>query len=88
MSSNQEIYGEKIDFNPSNTRTVLKADSIVDSIVDKFIDRSRVGKKKYGVTLDREDYSLSEWLTHFQEELMDAVNYIEKIKRIIDGKNK
>ena len=88
MSKNKEIYGTITEFKPENSRTVLKADSIVDSIVDKFIDRSRVGKEKYGVTLDREDYSLSEWLTHLQEELMDAVNYIEGVKRIIDGKKK
>ena len=88
MSKNKDIYGIITEYKEDNTRTVLKADSIVDSIVDKFVDRSRVGKAKYGTTLDREDYSLSEWLTHLQEELMDAVNYIEKIKRIVDGKKK
>lgn len=88
MSKNKDIYGTIIEYKAENSRTVLKADSVVDSIVDKFIDRSRVGKAKYGTTLDREDYSLSEWLTHLQEELMDAVNYIERIKRIVDGKKK
>jgi hypothetical protein len=86
MSSNKEIYGEKIDFNPSNTRTVLKADSIVDSIVDKFIDRSRVGKKKYGVTLDREDWSLDQWIEAAIEEHMDAILYLQKIRSVIGGK--
>jgi len=88
MSKNSEIYGRITEYNETTTRTVLKADSIVDGVIDKFIDRSRVGKQKYGVTLDREDYSLSEWLTHLQEELMDAVNYIERIKKIVDGKKK
>jgi hypothetical protein len=86
MSNNKDIYGTITTYNDSNSRIVRKADSIVDSIVDKFLDRSRVGKEKYGTDLDREDYSLSEWLTHLQEELMDAVNYIERIKRIVDGK--
>jgi succinate dehydrogenase flavin-adding protein (antitoxin of CptAB toxin-antitoxin module) len=86
MSSNKEIYGQKIDFNSSNTRTVLKADSIVDSIVDKFIDRSRVGKEKYGVTLDREDWSLDQWIEAAIEEHMDAILYLQKIRSVIGGK--
>ena len=88
MSKNKDIWGTITEYKPENSRTILKTDSIVDSIVDKFIDRARVGKEKYGTTLDREDYSLSEWLTHIQEELMDAVNYIERVKRIVDGKKK
>ena len=88
MSKNKEIWGTITEYKPENSRTILKTDSIVDSVVDKFIGRSRVGKKKYNTDLDREDLSLSDWLTHLQEELMDAVNYIEKLKRIIDGKKK
>jgi hypothetical protein len=88
MSNNKDIYGTITTYNDSNSRIVRKADSIVDSVIDKFLDRSRVGKEKYNTDLDREDYSLSEWLTHLQEELMDAVNYIERIKRIVDGKKK
>jgi hypothetical protein len=88
MSNNKDIYGTITTYNDSNSRIVRKADSIVDSVIDKFLDRSKVGKQKYGTDLDREDYSLSEWLTHLQEELMDAVNYIERIKRIVDGKTK
>jgi hypothetical protein len=86
MSKNKEIWGTITEYKPENSRTILKTDSIVDSVLDKFINRSRVGKKKYNTDLDREDLSLSDWLTHLQEELMDAVNYIEKLKRIIDGK--
>lgn len=86
MSKNKDIYGKITINKDSDTRTVYKTDSIVDSVIDKFIERSKVGKEKYGTTLDREDLSLSEWLTHLQEELMDATNYIERIKKIIDGK--
>ena len=72
-------------YNENNSRTVLKTDSIVDSVVDKIINRANVGKRKYNTDLDREDLSLSEWLTHLQEELLDAANYVEKIKRLLDG---
>lgn len=55
-------------------------DKIVERVIEKFKERSEVGQKKYGTTLEREDVSLTEWLTHLQEELMDAVNYIEVLK--------
>jgi len=70
------------------TRQVLVADSIVDSIVDKFISRSNVGKAKYGTTLDREDWSLEQWIDAAIEEHMDAILYLQKIKTIIGGKKK
>ncbi len=46
-------------------------DSIVDSVVQKFTERSRLGQVKYGKTLDRGDLTVHEWITHAQEELMD-----------------
>jgi hypothetical protein len=55
-------------------------DSIVNSVVNQFKERSEVGIAKYGVTLDREDLSTLEWLQHLQEELFDASLYIEKLK--------
>ena len=57
-------------------------DTIVSSIVQKFLQRSDVGKKKYGVTLDREDLSTLDWITHAQEEMMDGILYLEKLKKI------
>jgi len=54
-------------------------DSIVESLVKKYQDRSEVGIKKYGTTLDREDLNTLDWLKHLQEELMDASLYIEKL---------
>ena len=55
-------------------------DKIVKSVIDKYQQRSEVGIKKYNKTMDRDDLSLDEWLTHLQEELMDATLYIEKLK--------
>lgn len=87
-TKNREIYGDSIIYTSENTRQVLKTDSIVDSIIDQFIDRSRVGKSKYNTDLDRTDLSLSEWLQHAIEEHMDAILYLKKIKSTIDGKKK
>ena len=55
-------------------------DKIVKSVIDKYADRSEVGQKKYGTTLEREDLTLVDWLKHLQEELMDATLYVEKLK--------
>ena len=55
-------------------------DKIIEQVVDKFKERSDVGYKKYGVTLHDDEPSLHKWLNHLQEELMDAINYIEKLK--------
>jgi hypothetical protein len=58
-------------------------DSIVESVINKYRERSEKGIETYGTTLDRNDLSRLEWLNHLQEELMDAVNYIEKLKQIL-----
>lgn len=54
-------------------------DPIVDAVCAKFQSRSAVGIKKYGTTLADSNEPMEERLTHLQEELMDAVNYIEWI---------
>jgi hypothetical protein len=61
-------------------------DTIVESVIEQFKQRSEVGIKKYNTTLDREDLNTLEWLQHLQEELMDATLYIEKLKSIFKRK--
>lgn len=56
-------------------------DSIVDSVIYKFRSRSRFGKIKYGTTLDRNDLSTLEWLNHAQDEAMDFILYLERLKK-------
>lgn len=50
---------------------------IEDDICDKIQERAAFGLKKYGVSLERTDLNRLDWLTHLQEELMDAVGYLE-----------
>jgi hypothetical protein len=57
-------------------------DSVVQSVINKFKQRSEVGIKKYGTTMDRDDLTRDEWITHISEELMDALLYLEKLKRL------
>lgn len=56
-------------------------DTIVDSVRFKLKRRSEVGIEKYGTTLDRDDLTTVQWLTHAQEEAMDMVLYLEKLIR-------
>ena len=57
-------------------------DSVVQSVINKFKQRSEVGIKKYNTTLDREDLTNKEWINHAQEEAMDFILYLEKLKQI------
>jgi len=58
-------------------------DTIVESVINQFRERSEVGIKKYGVTLDRTDLSSLDWINHAQQEAMDFVLYLEKLKQTI-----
>ena len=58
-------------------------DPIIEKVVDQLVNRSDVGFKKYQVTLDGDNSSLLTWLQHLQEELLDAANYVEKIKSVL-----
>ncbi len=55
-------------------------DSIVRAVLEKFVERSRVGRAKYGTDLDRTDLAVGDWITHAQEELMDGILYLEKLR--------
>lgn len=57
------------------------SDSVVEENVKFLRDRSNVGLKKYGVTLDRDDLNPVEWVQHLREELADALNYATAVQR-------
>jgi hypothetical protein len=59
-------------------------DSVVTSVVEKFKQRSEFGQRKYGTNLDRTDLTFLDWVQHMQEELMDAILYLEKMKKVSD----
>ena len=55
-----------------------KTDSIVESVVNQFKERSKRGIEKYGTTL--QENNTDDFLQHFKEELMDAILYIQKLQ--------
>lgn len=63
-------------------KTIKFRDPVVERVVTKFVSRSDFGYKKYGVTLEEDQSRIFEWLNHLQEELMDAVLYLQKAKEV------
>ena len=62
-------------------RTINFRDPVVERVVNKFVERSDIGFEKYGTTLQEERTlkmkGLQKYLNDIQEELMDAVLYIQ-----------
>jgi len=58
-------------------------DPVVQSVVNKFVDRSDVGYAKYGMTMRDDQSDVFVWLNHLQEELMDATLYLQRLKEEI-----
>lgn len=64
--------------------STIPKDPIIQEVVRKFQDRSLIGIKKYKTTL--ETNNTDDFLKHLQEELMDAVNYVQKLMSILNEK--
>lgn len=55
-------------------------DPIVGLVAEKLRNRSDTGYKKYGSLLTRTDLTLADWIDHAQQEVLDAANYLERLK--------
>ena len=66
------------------SKNIIFRDPVVKRVVSKFVDRSNTGYEKYGRTLDSErrgkHKDLFGYLNDIQEELMDAILYIQTAK--------
>ena len=63
-------------------------DGVMYSVMKKFAERAEFGMKKYGTNLDRNDLSVLDWIQHAQEEHMDAILYLEKLKQVLQNNDK
>lgn len=61
-----------------------QVDSVVDAVRADLLQRSLFGIAKYGVTLDRTDLTLRDWLQHAYEECLDQANYLKRSIMEID----
>ena len=62
-------------------------DSIIEAVRADLLRRSQFGIAKYGVSLDRTDYKLRDWLQHAYEECLDQANYLKRAIVTIDREN-
>ena len=83
---------EIMDAKQGVTKKVIRfRDPVVENVVDKFVSRSDVGYEKYGRTLDNErrgkHKDLAGYLNDIQEELMDAILYIQTAREELSESN-
>ena len=91
--SSREIMNAKGFAVMDNDERIFR-DPVVKRVVQKFRDRSDAGFVKYGTTLHEERTTkmkgLMKYLIDIQEELMDAILYIqtaqEELKEFLDEK--
>ena len=91
--SSREIMNAKGFAVMDNDERIFR-DPVVKRVVDKFRERSDAGYEKYGTTLHEERTTkikgLMKYLIDIQEELMDAVLYIqtaqEELKDMLNEK--
>jgi hypothetical protein len=62
------------------------ADNNVNELCLEYMKRADHGFAKYGVTTERKDLDLMQWIQHLKEELMDATVYIHRIQKELKGK--
>jgi hypothetical protein len=72
------------------SRTIKFRDPVVENVVDKFVSRSNVGFEKYGRSMHEErtggHKDLAGYLNDIQEELMDAILYIQAAREELADK--
>jgi len=70
-----------------NRYVVKTKDKIVEQVIEKIDQRSLVGQKKYGAMMMEEvegkDKDLNDFLTDVQEEIMDALLYIQAARHCL-----
>ncbi len=70
-----------------NRYIVKTQDKIVEEVIEKIDQRSLVGQKKYGAMMMEEvegkDKDLNDFLTDVQEEIMDALLYIQAARHCL-----
>jgi hypothetical protein len=73
-----------------NKKELIFRDPVVERVVEKFVQRSDIGFLKYGRSIHNErtggHKDLLGYLNDVQEELMDAILYIQAAREEIDEK--
>ena len=54
---------------------------IEDEVCEEILARAEKGLNKYGVSMERDDLDIHEWLQHLLEELLDAAVYVKRLQK-------
>ena len=60
--------------------------NITKKVIDDLIESDKKGLEEYGVTVDREDYTLRDWLQEAYEETCDTAKYLKAAIEKLDKK--
>ena len=60
---------------------MLTQDPIVDEVINKFVSRSDEGMKRFGKSMADNNAPALDWIDEAQEEAMDLVLYLERLKK-------
>ena len=59
-------------------------DPVVNEVIDIVCKRHMQGMNKFGITMDENERPFDQWIGELIEELLDAVHYAIKAKKIIE----
>jgi hypothetical protein len=59
----------------------LQSDTYKEVITD-LIAREKMGRAKYGITVDKANLSEQEWLNHAYEEALDFAIYLKRLMKL------
>jgi len=79
-----------LNFAYGNAEGTYTEDPVVDRVINSFVKRSAEGMLKYGLTMSANPLKFMDWVQHAQEEAMDFILYLERlkeehIKEVADG---
>lgn len=60
-------------------------DPILSDVLVKIINRYEEGRKKYGGSMETNHKPLVNWILDAQEEAIDFVVYLEKVRKLLTG---
>ena len=60
---------------------------VANQCAELIIERSRVGIKKYGVTVASNPLTAVQWLQHHRQELADGLVYATRLQEVIEARD-
>ncbi len=58
----------------------FKPDIIVQEVLDRVYSRAEQGMETYGVSMERDDLTVTQWIDHAIEEALDFAVYMTRVK--------